>query len=72
MSDKKPSLIKVGEVAGMLEITPRTVYRLTDSGKIPRPVKVGSSVRWRRVELESWIEAGCPVVRPAKASMVRS
>ena len=71
MSNKNSRLIKVDEVAGMLGVTPRTVYRLADSGKLPRPLKIGFSVRWRRAELENWIEAGCPIVRPVKKAGVR-
>ena len=38
----------------------RHIYRLTDAGRMPRPIKLGSLVRWRRAELEAWINAGCP------------
>ena len=46
----------------------RHVYRLADAGQMPRPVRLGSLVRWRLAELMSWLEAGCPSVRPAKAT----
>ena len=64
--DLPPPLISVCAVAKMLQVTPRTVYRLADAGKIPRPLKIGKSVRWKRSELEQWIENGCPIVRPVK------
>ena len=53
-------LLTVKEVAEMLGLSERTVYRLADSGTMPRPVKLGAAVRWRRSELEEWIEEGCP------------
>ncbi len=54
------ALLTVMEVAEMLGLSERTVYRLADLGKMPRPVKIGAAVRWRRSELETWIEEGCP------------
>jgi excisionase family DNA binding protein len=42
----------------------RHVYRLADAGRMPRPVKLGTLVRWRRAELEAWIDAGCPSQQP--------
>ena len=40
----------------------RHVYRLCDAGKMPRPVKLGALVRWRRSVLMDWLNAGCPAV----------
>ena len=56
----EPVLLTVKEVAEMLGLSERTVYRLADMGKMPRPVKIGAAVRWRRSELDTWIEDGCP------------
>jgi len=53
-------LLTVKEVAEMLGLSERTVYRLADVGKMPRPVKIGAAVRWRKKELDTWIEEGCP------------
>ena len=55
-----PILLPVGEVAKMLGLSERTVYRLSDAGNMPAPVKLGADVRWRTKELETWIEDGCP------------
>jgi excisionase family DNA binding protein len=55
-----PALLTVKEVAETLGLSERTVYRLADMGKMPRPVKIGAAVRWRRSELNQWIEDGCP------------
>lgn len=60
-------LLNVGQVAGMLNICIRSVYRMADAGKMPRPVKLGSRVLWRRRELEKWIDAGCPPLRKGAA-----
>ena len=49
-------------VAALLSCSKRHVQRLRDGGKIPRPVKLGSLVRWPRAEIEQWIADGCPEV----------
>lgn len=55
-----PAMLTVHDVARMLNCSVRTVYRLTDSGRMPRPVKLGALVRWRRGTIEDWIKQGCP------------
>lgn len=54
------ALLGVEAVAQMLSCSVRHVYRLSDAGRMPRPVKVGTCVRWRRDELRQWINEGCP------------
>ena len=54
-------LLDVRAVSELLgSCSTRHVYRLADAGRMPRPIKLGSLVRWRRSELESWINSGCP------------
>ena len=64
---QEKELLNVGEVAGMLNICARSVYRMADGGKMPRPVKLGSRVLWRRRELQNWIDAGCLPLRKGAA-----
>ena len=40
-------------------------HSAAERGEAPRPVRVGRSVRWRRQELEDWIEGGCQPTRDA-------
>ena len=59
------ALLDVRAVSELLgNCSTRHVYRLADAGRMPRPIKLGSLVRWRRHELESWIAAGCPHQQP--------
>jgi len=53
-------LFDVHAVAQFLSCSTRHVYRLADSGRMPRPRKLGVLVRWDRLELEKWLAAGCP------------
>lgn len=57
------TLLDVRAVAALLGCSPRTVYRLSDSGRMPRPLKVGALVRWRRSDVLAWIMDGCEAVR---------
>ncbi|HOW69216.1 MAG TPA: helix-turn-helix domain-containing protein [Phycisphaerae bacterium] len=52
-------LLDVKAVAELLGCSPRHVYRMADAGLMPRPVKLGSLVRWSRQGLEAWIAGGC-------------
>ena len=64
--DRPPAeLLDVRTVANMLSASRRHIYRLSDSGRMPAPVKLGALVRWRRAEVLEWIANGCPPVRAA-------
>jgi excisionase family DNA binding protein len=54
------ALLDVQAVAAMLDCSARHVYRLSDAGRMPAPVRVGSLVRWRRSDIDAWLAAGCP------------
>jgi len=47
-------------VAGMLACSTRHVYRLADSDRMPRPLRLGSLVRWDLDAIDQWIRTGCP------------
>ena len=53
-------LIPVEEVASMLGVSERTLWRLLSAGKVPEPLRIGRSTRWRSAEIREWIERGCP------------
>jgi len=59
-SGAEPALVDVKEVAGLLNCSPRTVYRLADAGRMPAPVRLRTLVRWSREALMRWIAEGCP------------
>jgi len=44
----------------MLGISLRQVWRLSSAGKLPKPLRIGGSLRWNREEVQQWFEAGCP------------
>jgi excisionase family DNA binding protein len=48
------------EIARLLGVSLRHVHALNATGRLPRPFRLGRSVRWRLEELDAWIEAGAP------------
>jgi excisionase family DNA binding protein len=59
-------LLDVQAVAEMLGCSTRHVYRLSDSGRMPAPVKLGALRRWSFVAIREWIDGGCKAVRQVK------
>jgi len=57
------ALLDVQAVAKLLDCSSRHVYRLADAGRMPAPLKLGALVRWRRAEIDRWLDAGCPSMR---------
>ena len=61
MDDAKPKLLlTASEAARWLGISRAHFYRMHNAGKIPLPVRLGGSVRWRVDELRAWVAAGMP------------
>jgi predicted DNA-binding transcriptional regulator AlpA len=55
------TLLRAADVARLLSVSVRTVWRMRDAGQLPRPVRVASKmVRWRRSDIESFIQNGLP------------
>ena len=54
-----PALLDVRQVAELLHCSVKHVYRLSEEGLMPPPVRLGTLVRWARVTLEAWIQEGC-------------
>ena len=59
-------LLDVDDLAAWLTCSPRHIYRMTDAGKLPAPIRLGALVRWRRADIENWLAAGCPSIRGAR------
>lgn len=63
VEDQSCELLGVKETCALLKVSQRTLYRLRDSGRMPRPNKLGGKNVWQKSELAEWIRAGCPAVR---------
>jgi predicted DNA-binding transcriptional regulator AlpA len=52
--------ISARDLKEMLNVSLRQVWRLNSSGKLPKSIRLGGSVRWNRQEIMDWFGAGCP------------
>jgi predicted DNA-binding transcriptional regulator AlpA len=55
-----PLLIGDREAAALVGVSRAHWHRLRAAGKLPPSIRLGRKVLWRRVEIELWIQAGCP------------
>jgi predicted DNA-binding transcriptional regulator AlpA len=58
--DASKLLLRAAEVALALGIGKRHLAALNSSGRLPRPIQLGRSVRWRAEEIRDWVAAGAP------------
>ena len=52
-------LIDTPTLAAILSVSPTTVRRLVDSGRVPGVVRLGRSVRYRRSVICKWLDTSC-------------
>lgn len=57
---ERPTLLSAAGAAGMTGIATRTWWRYHSANRVPACVRIGSLVKWRRTDVERWIEMGCP------------
>lgn len=56
-----PALMTAADLAAEMQITERTIRRLSLRGKIgPTAIQIGRAVRYRRDEVRRWFLSGCP------------
>jgi excisionase family DNA binding protein len=56
-SVQPPLLMKADEVARLVAISTRTLWRLVGAGQFPSPIRVGGSTRWRLADVQGWVSA---------------
>lgn len=60
LSQPERLLIDAKEAARLLSLSKSTLYSCLSAGMLPKPVRLGRSVRWSLEELRDWVRAGCP------------
>jgi len=55
-----PELLTTKQAAALCSAGERTFWRWSRSGIAPRPLRVGGSVKYRRRDIQAWIDEGCP------------
>jgi predicted DNA-binding transcriptional regulator AlpA len=53
-------LVDIRELSALLSRSAGSLERDQAAGRLPAPIYVGGSRRWRREEIEAWVAAGCP------------
>jgi predicted DNA-binding transcriptional regulator AlpA len=64
-------LLTVKDLSARLRISARQSWKLLSAGKLPGPLRISRSVRWRRDDIDRWVSMGCPsrdVFEAAKSS----
>ena len=54
--DSEAELLTVRDVAEMLQISPRTVRRWREDGRLPRAIVIGGVTRWSRDDIVRFLE----------------
>jgi predicted DNA-binding transcriptional regulator AlpA len=60
-------LVDIQELALMLDRSAVSLARDEAAGRLPGSVRIGRSKKWRRLDIERWIELGCPSRREFEA-----
>ena len=47
-------LLSAKQLGALLVLSKRQVFRLNACGKIPKPILIGGSLRWRLSDIERW------------------
>jgi predicted DNA-binding transcriptional regulator AlpA len=53
--EAKPQLLDAAQLADLLGITLRSVWRRKADGTLPKPVQLGRLARWNRTDVERWL-----------------
>ena len=53
-------LLTAKDAAKLCRLSKRSWFRFHACGKVPEPVRIGGSVRWRLSDIERWQAMGCP------------
>lgn len=54
-SPPDPVLLSAADLARMLSVSVRHVWRLRDAGDLPCPMRLGKLIRWRKATIERWL-----------------
>ena len=55
-----PLAVNIHGFADLVQRSVASLHRDNAAGRLPRPVRIGTSVRWRVSDIEAWLARGCP------------
>lgn len=53
-------LVNSREVAKLLRVSDRTIFKMHSTGEMPKPLRFGTLTRWGKAEIAAWVDAGAP------------
>lgn len=56
----QPLLIDIQALAGLLGRSVASLERDQAASRLPAPVRIGGSKKWRAEDIRAWVAAGCP------------
>ncbi len=60
-NDQTSLMVEVKEFARLIDVSPATLWRMRSASKLPPAVKLSAGcVRWRRADIQRWVDLGCP------------
>ncbi len=65
-------LMTVRDVAAALKLSPRQIWKLNSMGRLPSPVRLSRSCRWRAADIARFVELGCPTRERFEAELARA
>lgn len=55
----EPLFLTAEQLAQLLQVSKRTVWRMRSASQIPQPYQIGGNVRWLREDIENWLRRAC-------------
>lgn len=59
------TMLSIADLAKRWDCSERHVRRMADAGRCPRPIKLGTLLKWPTAVIEEWESNGCPHIRNA-------
>ncbi len=64
----EPRLLTIEDLSVILKLSKRTLWRMRSACQLPKPIRLGNSVRWRVSDIEAWLNQRCPSQQSATYS----
>ena len=53
-------LLSAKQLGAKLNLSKRQIFRLNSCGKLPKPLRIGRSIRWSESTISKWLSVGAP------------
>lgn len=61
-----PVLYTANDLAKLLQVSRRQVWRMEADGRLPKAVRLGNLTRWSKRLIECWLADRCPTRRATR------